>query len=204
MFFLCYSALKELFKAKGGDQFPSEFLTGEVESIQTSEEQIKQEGDFTQAEEDKMEDANDAPVSTSSSLIGLNDNSDEFYDFPEPSEEKRDTNSQDEQPQQQQQTPVPALSTAANFVKKLHDLTSQKKDQLCYGSTLPKDSTCNMPCTWAASDPSLFLIRGSNYLEDNQKNKAKGTMMEMVGADWLQSDTREDDLASRPGGIVQV
>uniref|UniRef100_A0A251T1N1 Putative pleckstrin (PH) and lipid-binding START domains-containing protein n=1 Tax=Helianthus annuus TaxID=4232 RepID=A0A251T1N1_HELAN len=194
------SALKELFKAKGGDQFPSEFLTGEVESIQTSEEQIKQEGDFTQAEEDKMEDANDAPVSTSSSLIGLNDNSDEFYDFPEPSEEKRDTNSQDEQPQQ---TPVPALSTAANFVKKLHDLTYQKKDQLCYGSTLPKDSTCNMPCTWAASDPSLFLIRGSNYLEDNQKNKAKGTMMEMVGADWLQSDTREDDLASRPGGIVQ-
>ncbi|EXB51750.1 hypothetical protein L484_002655 [Morus notabilis] len=26
----------------------------------------------------------------------------------------------------------------------------------------------------------------------------------MVGADWLRSDRREDDLGSRPGGIVQV
>lgn len=28
--------------------------------------------------------------------------------------------------------------------------------------------------------------------------------MEMVGADWLRSDKREDDLGGRPGGIVQV
>jgi len=28
--------------------------------------------------------------------------------------------------------------------------------------------------------------------------------MQMVGADWLRSDKREDDLGSRPGGIVQV
>lgn len=34
--------------------------------------------------------------------------------------------------------------------------------------------------------------------------KAKGTLMEMVGADWLRSDKREDDLGGRPGGIVQV
>ncbi|KAK1419639.1 hypothetical protein QVD17_28867 [Tagetes erecta] len=201
------SALKELFRAKGGDQFPSEFLTGEVESINASEEQTKQEGDMMQLEDDKMEDANDAPVSCSSSLIGLNDTSDEFYDVPEPSEDKQDINSQE------QQTAVPTRSTAANFVKKLHDLTSQKKGYMdigwdsngtpCYGSTLQKDSTLNMPCTWAASDPSLFLIRGPNYLKDNQKNKAKGTMMEMVGADWLQSDNREDNIAGRPGGIVQ-
>lgn len=26
----------------------------------------------------------------------------------------------------------------------------------------------------------------------------------MVGADWLRSDTREDNLSSRPGSIVQV
>ncbi|KAI3816141.1 hypothetical protein L1987_15831 [Smallanthus sonchifolius] len=205
------SALKELFRAKGGDQFPSEFLTGEVESINASEEQVKQEGDLMQLEDDTMEDANDAPVSCSSSLIGLNDNSDEFYDAPELSENNKDMNSQEEQ-----QTLVPTLSTAANFVKKLHDLTSQKKGYMelqdidwdstvtpCYGSTLLKDSTLNMPCTWAASDPSLFLVRGPNYLKENQKNKAKGTMMEMVAADWLQSDKREDDLAARPGGIVQ-
>lgn len=34
--------------------------------------------------------------------------------------------------------------------------------------------------------------------------KAKGTLMEIVAADWLRSDKREDDLGGRPGGIVQV
>lgn len=34
--------------------------------------------------------------------------------------------------------------------------------------------------------------------------KAKGTLMQMVAADWLKSDKREDDLGGRPGGIVQV
>ncbi|XP_076912469.1 protein ENHANCED DISEASE RESISTANCE 2-like [Bidens hawaiensis] len=190
------SALKDLFRAKGGDQFPSEFLTGEVESIRKSEEPIKQETELVQLEDDKMEDANEAPESCSSSLTGLNDTADEFYDVPEPLEDKRNMNQ-------------PTLSTAATFVKKLHNLASQKSadsdssNKPCYGSTLVKDLRCNMPCTWAASDPSLFLVRGANYLKDNQKNKAKGTLMEMVGADWLQSDTREDDLAARPGGIVQ-
>lgn len=34
--------------------------------------------------------------------------------------------------------------------------------------------------------------------------KAKETLMQLVGADWLQSNKREDDLGGRPGGIVQV
>jgi len=34
--------------------------------------------------------------------------------------------------------------------------------------------------------------------------KANGTLMKMVAADWLKSDKQEDDLAGRPGGIVQV
>lgn len=34
--------------------------------------------------------------------------------------------------------------------------------------------------------------------------KAKGTLMQMVAADWLRSDKREDDLAGRPESIVQV
>lgn len=28
--------------------------------------------------------------------------------------------------------------------------------------------------------------------------------MQMVGADWLRSDKREDDLAGRSGGLVKV
>ncbi|RWW84722.1 hypothetical protein BHE74_00006652 [Ensete ventricosum] len=34
--------------------------------------------------------------------------------------------------------------------------------------------------------------------------KANDTLMQMVAADWLKSDKREDDLGGRPGGIVQV
>lgn len=34
--------------------------------------------------------------------------------------------------------------------------------------------------------------------------KAKGTLMQMVAADWLKSDKCEDDLGGRPGSIVQV
>ncbi|CAL9076159.1 unnamed protein product, partial [Musa textilis] len=33
--------------------------------------------------------------------------------------------------------------------------------------------------------------------------KANDTLMQMVAADWLKSDKREDDLGGRPGGIVQ-
>ncbi|XP_057783687.1 protein ENHANCED DISEASE RESISTANCE 2-like [Salvia miltiorrhiza] len=72
-----------------------------------------------------------------------------------------------------------------------------------YGYTLPKDPTCNLLCSWTATDPSTYLIRGKTYLDDRKKIKAKGTLMEMVGADWLRSDKREDDLGGRPGGIVQ-
>lgn len=46
----------------------------------------------------------------------------------------------------------------------------------------------------------------SSYLNDVciHQVKAKETLMQLVGADWLQSNRREDDLGSRPGGIVQV
>lgn len=29
-------------------------------------------------------------------------------------------------------------------------------------------------------------------------------MMEFIGADWINSNKREDDLGGRPGGITQV
>ncbi|KAJ8432037.1 hypothetical protein Cgig2_020581 [Carnegiea gigantea] len=109
------------------------------------------------------------------------------------------------------------LSTAAGLVKKLHELAVHKKGYVdllemttedgtfcCYGDTLPKDPTCTIPSTWTMAEPSTFLIRGKSYLEDHQKIKANHTLMEMVGADWLKSDKREDDLGGRAGSIVQV
>eukprot|EP00268_Persea_americana_P068290 TRINITY_DN9495_c1_g2_i1.p1 TRINITY_DN9495_c1_g2~~TRINITY_DN9495_c1_g2_i1.p1 ORF type:complete len:242 (-),score=44.22 TRINITY_DN9495_c1_g2_i1:344-1069(-) len=72
-----------------------------------------------------------------------------------------------------------------------------------YGTTLPKDPSCTLPCSWTTSDPSTYLIRGENYLHNHQKVKAKNTIMQLVAVDWLNSDKREDELGGRPGSIVQ-
>ncbi|KAK9280269.1 hypothetical protein L1049_013957 [Liquidambar formosana] len=153
------------------------------------------------------------------SLVGLNDAADEFFDVPEPSDYDQSENDWPSNfgPQMySQDIHHPKLSTAAVFVKKLHDIAVQKRGYMdlqemtredsiscCYGTTLLKDPTCTFPCSWTAADPSTFLIRGENYLEDHQKIKAKCTLMQMVAADWLKSDKREDDLGGRPGSIVQ-
>ncbi|GFY84559.1 pleckstrin homology (PH) and lipid-binding START domains-containing protein [Actinidia rufa] len=111
----------------------------------------------------------------------------------------------------------PRMSTASGFVRKLHDLAVQKKVgymdlqevaweenvSCCYGATLAKDPGCNLPCSWTTADPSTFLIRGESYLQALQKTKARSTLLQMVAADWIRSDKREDDLGSHPGGIVQ-
>ena len=51
----------------------------------------------------------------------------------------------------------------------LHETVREESASCSYGATLQNDSSCSLPCTWAASDPSLFLVRGENYLQDHQK-----------------------------------
>ncbi|KAL5565708.1 hypothetical protein UlMin_028872 [Ulmus minor] len=217
------AALRELFKAKEGypsSDFSSGELTRNVGSCQT-------EGDsrfeFRTVTGDGNNRGNiveelDKTPSEHASLVSLNDAADEFFDVPEPSDSDQLEADwvPDFSPEMSQDPRQPKLSTAAGFVKKLHDLAVQKRGYVdlqdlamedsiscCYGSTLLKDPTCTVPCSWTTTDPSTFLIRGKSYLDDRQKVKAKGTLMQMVGADWLRSDKREDDLAGRPESIVQ-
>ncbi|KAI3461423.1 hypothetical protein Pfo_018086 [Paulownia fortunei] len=219
------AALRELFRAKL-DCSSSDFSSGELmsnNSMQQTKKELKVEVQ-TRVENGKTrEDMEEETVKTPSehsSLVGLNDAADEFFDVSEPLDYDQSENgwpSDFGQEIYSQDARQPKLSTAAVFVKRLHDLAVQKKgyvdlhemareDSLSckYGCTLPKDPTCNLLCSWTATDPSTFLIRGKTYLDDRKKIKAKGTLMEMVGADWLRSDKREDDLGGRPGGIVQV
>ncbi|KAF8397698.1 hypothetical protein HHK36_016620 [Tetracentron sinense] len=223
------AALRELFRAKLG-KFPSDFSSGEltrdIRLPQSEKEDIKVEFQTPaetrkSEEEDLLEEEVENLSSKPSSLMGLNDVADEFFDVPEPSEYDQSENgwSSDLSPEmysQVQDVRHPKLSSAAGFVKKLHDLAVQKRGYMdlqevakedsiscCYGSTLPKDPSCTLACSWTTADPSTFLIRGDNYLEDHQKVKAKRTLMRMVAADWLRSDKREDDLGGRPGSIVQ-
>ncbi|PIN08522.1 hypothetical protein CDL12_18895 [Handroanthus impetiginosus] len=214
------AALRELFRAKAGNM-NYEFLSGEMSvdiGVSESEkDEIKTEVGPMRIQT-KTEDEASGQLSGTSSLMGLNDAEDEFFDVPEPSDDLLENGWPSETCPEScyVERYQPKLSSAANFVKRLHDLAVQKKGYVdlqgiswqesvscCYGATLPQDTTFNMPCSWATSDPSSYLIRGSNYLQDNKKIKAEGTLMQMVAADWLRSDKREDDLAGRYGGIVQ-
>lgn len=51
----------------------------------------------------------------------------------------------------------------------LHDMAREESLLCKYGYTLPKDPTCNVLCSWTATDPSTYLIRGKTYLDDRKK-----------------------------------
>ncbi|GAB4836446.1 hypothetical protein Ancab_001357 [Ancistrocladus abbreviatus] len=219
------AALRELFRAKAGDELSSEFSSRQfTEAIglpcDILDAKTKLEltvDDAHKTEENRVIKDEPERTSTSASLMELNDASDEFFDVPEPSAYD---NFENEWPSDSSGSHTPNYYqpriSATGFVKKLQDLAAQRKGYVdcqdtarvdditcCYGATLPKDRSLSTTCSWAAADPSTFLIRGENYLRDQQKIKAKQTLLQMVGADWLKSDKREDDLAGRPGGIVQ-
>ncbi|CAL9069140.1 protein ENHANCED DISEASE RESISTANCE 2-like [Musa acuminata AAA Group] len=221
------AALREFFRAKLGhsafSDFSSDGLTREIVLPQT-EEQIKL--DMQSVDENNKIESFAKEIQMSSpkhagngSLRQLNDAADEFFDVLTEAEYDQtefwpaDENMQTQLVQDQCQG---ELSTTAVFIEKLHDVSVQKSGSAdfeeshtgdsmsCnYGTTLPKDPNCSVVCSWATADPSTFLIRGESYLHDHQKVKASETLMQMVAADWLKSDKREDDLGGRPDGIVQ-
>jgi hypothetical protein len=220
------SALRELFRAKHGS-FPPNLSSGELSrSARLTQNEDGVFGDSSLRENEMFKDTaneeRDKFPSERSSLVDL----DEFFDVPEPSDNDNLDDSWTSDFDLDtccQESRQPKLNSATSLVKKLHDLAVQKRGYVdlherakeessphatcnppcCYGTTLPTDPSCDLPCSWTTTDPSTFLIRGKTYLDDQKKVKAKGTLMEMVAADWLKSDKREDDLGSRPGGIVQ-
>ncbi|WJX74275.1 hypothetical protein P8452_57946 [Trifolium repens] len=218
------AALRELFRTKLGNCNLSDYSSGELtRNIRNSlkEEFANSDTQIQVVDENNHDNSTgevDPTQSEHASLVGLNDADDEFYDVMELSNGDESENGwmTECSHQKSQDNRHQKLSSAANFVRKLHDLAVHKRGYVDlqemvreesitwpYGSTLPKDPTCTLPCSVTEADPSAFLIRGENYLEDHLKVKANGTLMQMVAADWLRSDRREDDLGGRPGSIVQ-
>lgn len=216
------AALRELFRAKLGDP-TSDFSSGELTRVlalsQINSGEIKIDLQSTSVNNGSLECNFEPqisplrPTSSGRSFLQINE-ADEFFDFPNELEyDEHDSMLPSPVVNSKHQ---PKLTTAAGLVKRLHDFAVQKKGYVdlqeellidsascSYGATLKKDTSCNLPCSWSTSDPSTFLIRSETYLQNQHKIKADGTLMKMVGADWLKSDKREDDLAGRPGGIVQ-
>lgn len=56
-----------------------------------------------------------------------------------------------------------------NGYMNLQDASLEDNMPSSYETTLPKDPSGNLACSWSTSDPSTYLIRGENYLRDNQK-----------------------------------
>ncbi|XP_063943635.1 protein ENHANCED DISEASE RESISTANCE 2-like isoform X2 [Daucus carota subsp. sativus] len=212
------AALREMFRTKAGNPSDcSSEVASDTDLPQIEKGTINKEVNIVVGEEKSGVERE--KISGSSSLMDLHNMSDEFYDVPEPIDEYQSDNewtSDKSQDGHYRETTQPKFSKAANFVKKFHERAVQKKGYKdlqelsweenvshIYGSTLPNDSSCNLPCSWAPADPSAFLIREKTYLRDGQKGKAKGTLMEFIGADWIKSNKREDDLGGRPGGITQ-
>ncbi|KAI3520528.1 hypothetical protein L1887_09977 [Cichorium endivia] len=82
------------------------------------------------------------------------------------------------------------------------DFDDESESECNYIITLPEDQTGNMLHSWSSPEASLFQIRGESFLEDRKKITAESTLLQTVAIDWLKSDKREDDLASRHGNIV--
>ncbi|MED6120802.1 hypothetical protein PIB30_024369 [Stylosanthes scabra] len=218
------AALREMFKSKGeGEMVLDTGMPATPACEKEDMSSVKTGGssmDLSGVEQLLLADVEDDDALKEStgrtSLVGLHESADEFFDVPEPIDYDDHPDNDWQFDDQPFQTPFhPILPTPAGFVKKLQELAVQKKgymeiqdialetDEPAFGTTLPKDSTCELPCSWAESDPSLYLIRGPTYLTDNQKVKAIGSLMQLVGVDWLRSSTREDNLSSRPSSIVQ-
>ncbi|TKY48537.1 ENHANCED DISEASE RESISTANCE 2 [Spatholobus suberectus] len=189
------AALRELFRARLGSCSSSDYSSGEL--ARNSGLHLKEGGINSDTEIQADENNHDNSVgevdqtqSEHASLVTLNDADDEFYDVLEPSDCDESENGWMTECSHQKSQDIrhQKLSTAANFVKRLHDLAVQKRGYVdlqdmvredsiaySYGSTLPQDPTCTLPCSLTEADPYTFLIRGENYLEDRQKVKAKGT-----------------------------
>ncbi|KAM0944940.1 putative pleckstrin domain, START domain, protein ENHANCED DISEASE RESISTANCE 2 [Dioscorea sansibarensis] len=220
------AALRELFRAKHGNHAGSDFSSGEltrevrlVQSRENAKAELQSEGENFKCK-NPAEEPQRSPakcVNAGGSFLQLNDAADEFFDILDESEyEQSETLWPSNSGMQSQDQRHTKMSSAAGLVKRLHDLAVQKRGYIdlqeasigdalpcCYGATLLNDPNCTLPCSWSTADPSTFLIRSKTYLQDHHKIKANGTLMQMVAADWLKSDKREDDLGGRPGGIVQ-
>ncbi|KAG0493792.1 hypothetical protein HPP92_004786 [Vanilla planifolia] len=220
------AALREFFQAKHGNYTCSDFSrenTREIHLPTNEREDIKEEYKVAEStvkgnvSEEDLQIHSPKLANMSGSIVQLNDAADEFFDVPEESDcdESEVVWAPNEDPKFQEER-HPVLSTAAVLVKKIQDLSAQRRGYVDlqnasmdstelynYGTTLLNDPSCAIKCSWTVADPSTFLIRGKSYLKDHQKIKASSTSLKMVAADWLKSDKREDDLGGRTGGIIQ-
>ena len=172
------------------------------------------------------------PPPDHSNFIKTDDQSDEFFDFPEPlfDEESEDSWGVDNSPEKKHEFVYAAAAAQKTGCADLKKIVWDKCASYNYTITLPEDQTGNLAHSWSTPEPSIFQIRGETFLEDHKKVyyflqecihvmfniihvffilvyfqiTADSILLQTVAVDLLKSDKREDHLAIRPGNIVQV
>ncbi|KVI00186.1 hypothetical protein Ccrd_021563 [Cynara cardunculus var. scolymus] len=158
---------------------------------------------------DSKEDAECTLLEVSSDRLGLvemDDESDEYFDLPEPfvDDQSESSCAAGFPPEIYSQVLCSYTAVHRKGCANLEEMAWENGVSCNYILTLPKDPTGNLPNSWSVPEPSLFQIRGETYFQNRKKITAKSTLMQTVAVDWLRSDKREDHLAARPGSIVQV
>ncbi|GKD57574.1 enhanced disease resistance 2-like protein [Tanacetum coccineum] len=166
-----------------------------------------------QRKEDKMGGLDKVPSTIS--IRGDREEDDDYYSYSDHSvEETQSENSWSDSSPQFHDVPPPKFSLAVAFLKQLH-ASVQKKGSASFeelewqdsflsnnDASFPNDPTGELPNSWGAAEDS-FQIRGANYLKDRKKVAGKGTSMQLVAANMLKSNNKQDDFAGRPGSICQ-
>lgn len=57
---------------------------------------------------------------------------------------------------------------------------------------------------WTSPPPSLFMVRGTNYLTDKVKQSAAAPFLRPLAFDWLQNTHRIDEIMKHPNNRVSV
>ncbi|XP_076887154.1 protein ENHANCED DISEASE RESISTANCE 2-like [Bidens hawaiensis] len=126
----------------------------------------------------------------------IDDESDEFFDFPEPLFDDESEGNRAGDNDFRIYSQKKSCSDSDTIV--WNECVSHN-----YTISLPEEQTGDLPNSWSTPEPSLFQVRGETFFEDHKKITAENTLLQTVAVDWLKSDKREDHLASRPENIVQ-
>ncbi|KAL8204734.1 hypothetical protein R6Q57_010357 [Mikania cordata] len=168
------AALREFFKTNI-DDYLSEF------SLQESKRKDLLHKSQTSTSDPNQRNENEESEDFNDDIVKMSDESDEFFDTSETFLDDQDTE------------PHTAVYRRDNA-----------NGVLCnHKFSLLEDQTGNLPNSWSVPELSLFQIRAKTYFKDRKKIKAQHTLMQTVAVEWLRSDKQENDLAARPGSIVQ-
>ncbi|GBG71577.1 hypothetical protein CBR_g8993 [Chara braunii] len=86
----------------------------------------------------------------------------------------------------------------------LHGYSPISFDPSRFKGSVPQARHAKETNCWDDPGGEQFVVRGKNYLQDCVKVRGERPLLTLLAVDWFKDSERMDNLASRPGSIVQV